>query len=403
MRQEKEASVSQNILDDPKVEWIREQMPVTRRSVYLNTGTAGPLPRPAVAAMQAAMERELFQGRSGTAAMQALEEHGAAARTGVAAILGASPTEIALTHFTTEGINVGVWSLDWQPGDEVITSNLEHPAVWVPLQVVSERRGVVVRTVDLGLGDGDVLGQIATAITPRTRMIVLSHVTYATGAVLPVAGLARLTRERGIRLLIDGAQAAGAIPVDVKAIGAELYAVPGQKWLCGPEDTGALYVDAARMTEILLTFAGYKSVTPPNPSEPRRLRTDARRYEVGSRFVPALAAQAAALRWLREEVGLEWIFARIQALAQYVREGLGTLRRVRVLTPVAKDTYAAGLVSFAVDDVAAPDLVQELDRRGYYLRWIDQPRCCRISCGFYNTTKEIDGLIQEIERIRRGR
>ncbi len=375
--------------DGEKLRRLREQIPATHGVAYLNTGSVGPLPTPVAEAMKQWSERELKEGRIGAAAHHSAQEVRARARAAVAALIGAETEEIALTHLTTEGINIVVWGIDWRPGDEIVITNLEHPAVFLPAWSVEQRLGVKVVVADMGLGDRDPVGAMAAALSERTRLVVLSHVAYCTGALLPVAEIARVAHERGALVLADGAQAAGALPVDVRRLGADFYAVPGQKWLLGPEDTGALYVSREQIASLRQTFVGYASMAQQTFGQPLLPHADARRFEVGSRHAPSIAGQEASLAWLREEVGLEWAQARTAHLVARAREALGELPRASVLTPSA----CAGLLTFTVADADPEALAARLDARGVIIRWIRAPRALRASFGFFNTEEDLERLL----------
>ncbi len=222
---------------------IRQEMPATTSCIYLNTGTFGPLPTCVIQAIQERFQEEWYEGRLGAKAFEKISAVYSNARSGVARLLNADIQEIALTDNTGEGMNAISYGLNWQAGDEVITTNHEHISALAPLYQIRDRYGVVIRVADLGpQADGSVLAAISELVTPRTRLIVLSHVVWTTGAVLDIRSVSRMGRERGIPVLIDGAQSAGAIPIDVKALEVDFYAIPMQKWLCGPDGTGALYV-----------------------------------------------------------------------------------------------------------------------------------------------------------------
>ena len=167
------------------------------------------------------------------------------ARAVVAAVLGTEMDLVALTHSTTEGINLALGTIDWRAGDRAVTTSLEHPGVTGPLALLRDRLGVEVVEAEIGDGGDDartLAALEAAAAGGRTRAIVASHVAWSTGAVLPAAAIAALARRCGAVGILDGAQSAGAIPLAVDEIGADFYAVSGQKWLLGPEGTGALAV-----------------------------------------------------------------------------------------------------------------------------------------------------------------
>ena len=380
--------------DTDKVMRLREELPATHPVAYLNTGSVGPLPKRAVVEMTAWIERELREGRIGAAAWQAGGEVRARARAAVASVLGARVDEVALTHHTTEGLNVVIWGLDWRPGDEIVTTNLEHPAVFVPALTAARRFGAKVITVDLGLGEGDAISAIADALTPRTRLVALSHVAYCTGALLPVAEIAKVAHRHGALLAVDGAQSAGATAVDVAALEADFYAVPGQKWLCGPEDTGALIVRRERLEALAQTFVGYSSMARQELGAPLVPHPDARRFEVGSRHAPSLACQAASVEWFRDEVGVDWAQARIDELMALARQALAAIPGVTILTP----SRCAGLLCFTVAGVDPDVLVPRFAAEGVVIRSIKQPRCLRASLGFFNTEDDVRRLAEATRR-----
>jgi L-cysteine/cystine lyase len=386
-----------------KVLEIREAMPSVTRHVYLNTGTYGPLPRVAVEAMRATIDEELAEGRivpdrylhAAALKQQTREE--------VAHLLGCSARNVALTRHTTDGMNLAVMGINWQAGDEIVTTDMEHPGGQGPVFNVTRRYGVVVRTARLGNGSGDVAHAIERLFTRRTRMVVLSHLTWNTGAVLPIGEVVALAHRAGVLVAVDAAQSAGSIPVDVTALGVDVYAIPGQKWLCGPEGTGAVYVSDEAMDVLNLTFVGYASLSMggleltggyllPKPT--------AERFEVGGVNLPAIAGQLASLTWIRQSVGYEWVYRRIAELGQYAWQALSALPGVTVLTP--RDRMA-GLVSFTVEGFEPPALVQMLWERKIIVRSIPHPPCVRLSAGFYNTEEDIDRLVEAIAEIQRAR
>ena len=226
--------------DDEKIPAIREALPSTAAGIYLNTGSAGPLPRETARAMAEAEAWELRTGRADRNYWQ--DGAGAAGRGpgGGGGVLGTDPGRIALTHAATDGMNVATWAIDWQAGDRAVTTSLEHAGGLGPLWALRERRGVELDVADLGMG-GDPASAIEAmdrAIGPGTRLVSLSHVSWATGARLPVREIAEIAHARGALVAVDGAQAVGAIPVSVEELGVDFYSVPAQKWLLGPEGIG---------------------------------------------------------------------------------------------------------------------------------------------------------------------
>jgi L-cysteine/cystine lyase len=206
---------------------FRDEFPVLERVAYLNAGTNGPLPTAAVEAAQAEAQAALREGRFRTRfeRRRAISEE---LRSRYAGLLGAEPEHVALTTCTTEGVARVLAGLDLGPGDEVVTSDEEHPGLLGPL-AAARAHGVTVRAVPFA--------ELANAVTASTTLVACSHVSWLNGQIAPAA-----LAELDVPVLYDAAQAVGAIELDVRALGAAFYAGSGQKWLCGPEGTGMLYV-----------------------------------------------------------------------------------------------------------------------------------------------------------------
>ncbi len=377
---------------------IRQEMPTTTSHIYLNTGSFGPLPTCVVQALQERIQDEWQNGRLGPAVFEATSTIYSNARSGVARLLNADVDEIALTDSTGDGLNIISYGLNWHEGDEVITTNHEHISLLAPLYQLRDRYGIIIRRADIGpQAERPVLKAIADLVTPRTRLISISHVTWTTGAVLNISEVAYMGREWGIPVLIDGAQSAGAIPVDVKALGVDFYAIPMQKWLCGPDGTGALYVRRDALSYVSPTYVGYWSVKHEEGME-WELMESAQRFEAGGRQTAALAGQAAVLNWLEEAVGYQWLFERIRSLSGYTYNALQTVPGLTLLTPQPGES---GLVAFKLEGRDATEVVTYLrDNHNIYIRDIPSTKSLRISTGFYNTEEEIDKLVQAMQEIQ---
>lgn len=393
---------------DDRIEAIRDEAPAVRATVYLNTGTCGPLPRRAVAAIREAFEGELAHGRIGPDHYPTMAALVSDVKATVADVVGCNPEELALTRHTTDGMNIALAGLAWRPGDEIIVTNIEHPSGLLPSFLARRRYDVVTRVADIGLGGGSaerIVAAIERQITPRTRLIVLSHIPYTTGAVLPLAEITAMAHARGVRVLADAAQSYGQIPLDLHALGVDYYAMPGQKWMCGPEGTGVFYARAASLDALEQTFAGPFGMvfgTLDYLGATYELRAGAGRFDVGSMSLPLLAGQLAATRWIRDDVGLPAATQRIRQLGHYAAATLGALEGVRVVTPA---DCMAGLVAFTVEGFDPEDLTRRLlAEHNITIRFVDQyinnPRAARISTGFYNTREDIDRLVAAIHTLR---
>lgn len=379
---------------------IRQEVPATLTAAYLNAGTNGPLPRAAAAAIAQANEMQLLSGRIGPGVYDNSVAVSTALRQEFARLLGADTDEIALTHHTTDGMNIAAWGQPYRPGDEIVTTSLEHPGGFMPVYAAAKRFGARVRVVPVGVeDDGPATAQkLIDAITPHTRLTVVSHVSWKSGVVLPLAPIADAVHRVGGRLAVDGAQSAGAIPIDVRSLDVDYYAIPGQKWLCGPEGVGALYVRRACWAETAQTYAGFPSLRDGAAYDDGGNflpGATAKRYEVGTVYKPALAGMLASLRW-QEEVGREAIYTRIQTLTAHCREALSALPGVTVYTP----SNQAGLTSFAIDGVEPAAASTRLGEMGVLIRSVSNPNLLRASTSFYNDESDVARLARAVEEIR---
>ena len=210
---------------------LRAEFPVLDRLAYLNAGTDGPLPARAVEAAAQELRREAREGRT-TAHFERRGELNGRLRDAYAGLLGSDAADVALTTCTSEGIAQTIGGLRFERGEEILTSDEEHPGLLGALAAARDIRGVDVREVPLP--------SIADAVGERTALVACSHVGWVSGLIAP-AELADVE----VPVLLDGAQGVGAVAVDVHALGCDAYAGAGQKWLCGPDGTGMLYVSPA--------------------------------------------------------------------------------------------------------------------------------------------------------------
>jgi L-cysteine/cystine lyase len=379
---------------------LRAGLPATRAGIYLNTGTAGPLPAEAAAAMWEVADRELAVGRATRESYEELIARMGEARAVVAAVLGTDLDLVALTHSTTEGINLALGTIDWRPGDRAVTTSLEHPGVTGPLALLRDRLGVEVIEAEIGDGGDDALTLSALAVAAeggRTRAIVASHVAWSTGALLPAAAIAALARRCGAVGILDGAQSAGAIPLAIDEIGADFYAVSGQKWLLGPEGTGALAVRRDVVGSALPSVGGFFAASTPYAVGRAALSPDARRFETAGFHKPSIAGLARSAGWLSMFVGLPWAYERAARLAAAAAERLTAMPGVTLVTPRAR---MATLVSFRVAGWSADEVAVALGHRVHAIvRSIPGLDAVRLSVAFFNTDDELRRVLDAVEEI----
>lgn len=355
-------------------EEARAAFPVLERLAYLNAGTNGPLPRAAGEAMVAQTIADMAEGRAGAdyyARSRALRER---VRGKLASLIGAPAENVALTTSTTNGCNIVLGALRLDPDDEVVTTDEEHFGLLGPLG----RSGARVRVAATrGLDGSGALERLLGAVGPRTTLLALSHVSWVTGNVLPVA---ELRRETGLPILVDGAQAGGAIAVDATEF--DYYTVSGQKWPCGPDSTGALYVrDPESLPVAAPTYLSQTTFGPAGDFEPT---PGAARFDHGFLGATLLSGLEAAL-----DGAPEWRFERARQMAERCRELLA--ERYEVVTAPGQAT----LVSFRpAGDPAA--VVARLAERGVIVRDIPGSGLVRVSCGYWTSQGDLDRLLDAL-------
>jgi L-cysteine/cystine lyase len=406
--------------DREKLAALRSGLPATRAGIYLNTGSAGPIPAESAAAMQEVADRELAVGRATREAFEELLSRMDEARAVLAAVLGTDVDLVALTHSTTDGVNLALGTIDWRPGDRVVTTTLEHPGVTGPLALLRDRLGVEVVAADVGDGGDDALtlaaleaaargtpsrasdsARVAAGATTRdgspARAVVASHVAWSTGAVLPAAEIAALARRHGAVSILDGAQSAGAIPLAIDEIGADFYAVSGQKWMLGPEGTGALAVRGGIVDRVLPSVGGFFAASVPYAVGRDALHPGARRFETAGFHKPSIVGLARSAGWLSMFVGLPWAHARAARLAAEAAARLASTPGVALVTPVSR---MGTLISFRVAGWTADAVAGALGHRVHAIvRSIPGLDAVRLSVAFFTTEEELARVLDAVEEI----
>jgi L-cysteine/cystine lyase len=351
---------------------LRSHFPVLERTAYLNAGTCGPLPRAARTALEDVYSLAEEQGRRMPYWERSLALHDRL-RQAYSGILGASADDVALTTSTSEGVVRVVAGLELGRGDEILTSDEEHPGLLGPLLAARARRGVTLRSAPLA--------ELASAVGPATKLVACSHVGWQRGDLAP--SFASLSPD--VPVLLDGAQGAGAVPVDLAALGCAFYAAAGQKWLCGPTGTGMLYVAPAwqeRLAPVGPTYLSF--VEPYGPIDAWELHPGARRHDTPA-LGPELTAPAVAATDLLAAYGWDALHARARELASALA---ATLRASgRTVAPRDETT----LVAFEVDD--PPATLERLSAAGVAVRDLPGTPWLRASVGPWNDESDLDRLL----------
>jgi L-cysteine/cystine lyase len=368
------------------LEIVRSGMPSARNAVYLNAGTWGPLPTRAADAMRARVDDVESRGRIGSRGYAEFTRIREAAREAFAESVGGDPERIALTHSTSGGMNLVLGGLTFEPGDEIVTTDNEHAGLLEPLAALTRRHGVVVRVAE-ALQSADPLAAVTGVIGPRTRLVALSHVLWANGRVLPLRAISDAAHAAGAPVLVDGAQGAGAIDVDPAALGVDAYAGPGQKWLCGPNGVGFLWL--ADGFEDRFEVAAPSYYTRDFRSEGAPFWPGARRHDGASLASAGLAGLAAAVGFRRELVG--WAEGAAEMAGVRAR-CVELLSAVPGVTLQAESEGAAPLVSFTVEGATAEQVVERLEGAGVLARTLPGLDWVRVSLGYWVSDSDLERL-----------
>lgn len=377
---------------------FKKMFPATQGLAFLNTGSFGPQLQTAIDKYKKLLQEDLEVGRLAPLHDARYFADLSKLRSQMAKLLNADAKHIALMPSTTEGLNLALASIDWKMGDQIVTSDLEHPGALNPIQACAKRFGIEVKKAEIGLGDRHRdLDQLSGVLTERTRAVVLSHVSWSTGAILDIEGFGKILRdhERAFRsridFLVDGAQSVGAMAVDLSKTEADFYCFPGQKWLCGPAGTGGMFVSERILQSRKPSIVSYIY-------DAKRISADTFEVPGVSWNRPALLSLSHTLEWIEMQVGWSQVYQKINELSARLQMKLRKLPELEVLTP---ELTHAGLVHFRHRNVQANEITKILMQNKIYIRDIPVNQFNRAATGFYNTDEDLESLASALEKAAR--
>jgi L-cysteine/cystine lyase len=381
-------------------------MPALTNKTYFNYGGQGPLPTPSLEAITASWGRIQELGPFTTTVWPFIEQEVARVRCSLAAACGVGPHRISLTENVTSGCVLPLWGLPWQPGDDVLIGDCEHPGVVAACQELARREQLTIKplpvqqlcrsTPQAQLPEA-ALAAMEQALNPRTRLVVLSHLLWNTGSVMPIAAVAELlsSHPRQPWLLVDAAQSMGSLAVDEAAAAADIYAFTGHKWCCGPEGLGGVALSERLLEQAQPTLIGWRSLAHEG-SAASSFHRDGRRFEVATSCLPLCSGLSTSLDLLEAEGSASQRLARIQAGSARLWRGLQGIAGVETLLP---EPPPAGLVSFTLSGRSSAEVVQRLGEQGIWIRRLDDPDCLRACTHITTTIDEIDLLLEALSAL----
>lgn len=377
---------------------IRAKIPALDKSIYMNTAGTGPLPVSVVTDLTN-MYKDIFENGPDNpivkdAAIQEFEK----TRQLSASLLGVDSDEIALFRAISEGISTVAYGIEWNPGDEVIISNEEHPTgiiVWLNL---AKRKGIKIKKLPISSNKAKLLDDLSNLITDNTRLLAMSHVTTDTGTRLPAKEICALAHSRSVPVLLDGAQSVGQFPVDLREIDVDWYACTGHKWLLGGWGTSIFYVNKYRSPKIEVSWSGSRAAEWDINTDNLVFPKSARKFEFGGRALPLYNGMRAGIEFV-QDIGIENIETQSRILSDKLMSALSEIKRATVLSPEHR-SFSTGIVTFSVEGLSGKELsAQMFDRWRILGRPTLDQTGMRVCCAFFNTDQEIDIVINAVNAL----
>jgi L-cysteine/cystine lyase len=390
---------------------LRPLLPALRNKTYFNYGGQGPLPEPSLEAIRQAFQTIQELGPFADPVWPYAQQLSHALKQRLSQWLGVGTKRLALSENVTSGCVLPLWGLPWREGDRLLIGDAEHPGVVAACCELAQRHQLAwdsLAVADLrGTADEAseaVLQRLEAALTPRTRLVVLSHLLWNTGQVLPISAVAARLAEHPARpwLLVDAAQSLGSLPLAGTAsasAAADIYACTGHKWCCGPEGLGVVALSERLLAEGRPTLIGWRSLA--DEAIGSAFHQDARRFEVATSCLPLTAGLERSLALLEAEGDAEARLERIRRRSRQLWEGL---RRLPGAAPLLQSPPPAGLVSFNLADRQGQPLppervVQALGAQGIWLRTLPEPACIRACTHLVSSEDEVEKLLAALQAL----
>jgi L-cysteine/cystine lyase len=396
-----------------ELEIYRSQFPGLKNKTYFNYGGQGMMPQQALTAIVHSLEylQELgpFSNQRNDWAITETNQ----TRKAIADELGVSPKTITFTENTTGGCNIALWGLDWQPGDHLLMTDCEHPGVIAAIEEIQRRFQIEVSICPIisTLNDGDPVEVIAQHLRPNTRLLVLSHILWNTGQLLPLDRIIKLCHEMNqlpehlgfrnkIKVLVDAAQSVGSLPLNLTDIGVDFYAFTGHKWWGGPAGVGGLYIHPDVQQQLHPTFIGWRGLLFDETENPVGWKPDGRKFELATSAYPLYSGLKEAIAIHHQWGTAEERYQRILKLSESLWEKLSQIPGIRCLRNAPPET---GLVSFQVkpelftSGMTYETIAQGLEKNKIMVRSIPNPHCLRACVHYFTLESEITQLVNGLK------
>jgi L-cysteine/cystine lyase len=378
----------------------RRQFSALSNKGYFNYGGQGPLPQLALDAILEGYRQMQSDGPFSKKAFHWMTAQAQQTRSAIAQELCVSPDTISLTDSVSAGCNIALWGLPWRKADHLLITDCEHPGIVAATQELGRRYGVCVETCPVlqTLNEGDPVAAIAAQVNSDTRLVVLSHILWNTGQVLPLADVILACRQQNpdVLILVDAAQSVGVLPLNLADLDVDFYALTGHKWLCGPDGVGALYVRPDLRDKLSPTFIGWRGIRVDEVGNPTGWKTDGTSYEMATAAFPLYRGLSEAIALHRQWGNATQRYQRICALSKRLWTNLTHIKGVECLSQRAP---GAGLVSFRMRGGANEGWVAALETKQIMIRFIANPSCLRACVHYLTLESEIDEFTSTLAEL----
>ena len=389
-----------NSLSKTDLKKHRQHFPGLINKHYFNFGGQGTMSSKALQAIidthKQIQETGPFSGQINTW----LTERVNLLRQAISSELETTAKTITITENVTAGCNIAMWGVDWQQGDQILMTDCEHPGIIATIKEISRRFGVEVNVCSImnTLNGGDPVAIIRSSLTKNTRLVVLSHLLWNTGQVLPLKAIAQACHSysaaKKIRVMVDAAQSVGSLDLNLPELEIDYYAFTGHKWLCGPAGVGGLYISQDAFAELNPTFIGWRGVEMNAQGKPIAWKPNGTKFEVATSAYPEYEGLRSAIAIHQEWGSKNERYQRICELSKHLWSELQNIERINCLKETPPQ---AGLVSFQVAGIEHEQLVNALEKQGFLLRTIADPDCVRACVHYLTVPEEIDSLLRAIK------
>ncbi len=389
-------------LETISIEQHRKQFLGLANKTYFNFGGQGTLPQSALDAIinthHHIQETGPFSGNINSW----LQQKTALTRQIIAEELGTTANTITLTENVTTGCNIALWGIDWQPEDSILMTDCEHPGIIATVGEISRRFGVKVEICPIlnTLNQSNPVEVIQKSLTPQTRLLIMSHLLWNTGQVLPLKEIVAVchnyrTNNPPIQVLVDAAQSVGSLDLNLPDLEVDYYAFTGHKWLCGPAGVGGLYVREQAFNTLHPTFIGWRGIEIDTLGKPKNWKNNGEKFEIATSAYPEYIGLREAILIHRQWGNSQQRYQKICELSTYLWSNLQNISGLECLKDSPPE---AGLVSFKVSG-KNDTVVRNLEKQGFLLRTIANPDCIRACVHYFTLKEEIDNLVSLLSSL----